>query len=69
VADETILGGRSAPLRSIEGRKRPQLPRGRDGTHTDEWFDLHDEMTETYRELALTEATRLMDHDPVAEGE
>jgi ring-1,2-phenylacetyl-CoA epoxidase subunit PaaC len=45
------------------------VPRGRDGSHTDDWADLHDEMTETYRELGRTEATRIMDPDPVAEGE
>ncbi|ELZ18990.1 phenylacetate-CoA oxygenase subunit PaaI [Haloterrigena salina JCM 13891] len=35
--------------------------RGRDGTHTDAWFDLYDEFTHTYRELERTETTRIMD--------
>ncbi|WP_126661838.1 1,2-phenylacetyl-CoA epoxidase subunit PaaC [Haloterrigena salifodinae] len=35
--------------------------RGRDGTHTDAWFDLYDEFTHTYRELGRTETTRIMD--------
>ncbi|SDJ50230.1 1,2-phenylacetyl-CoA epoxidase subunit PaaC [Natronorubrum texcoconense] len=35
--------------------------RGRDGTHTDAWFDLYDEFTRTYRELGRTETTRIMD--------
>ncbi|MFP9191101.1 1,2-phenylacetyl-CoA epoxidase subunit PaaC [Natronosalvus vescus] len=34
--------------------------RGRDGTHTDEWFDLYDEFTHTYRELGRTSADRIM---------
>jgi ring-1,2-phenylacetyl-CoA epoxidase subunit PaaC len=34
---------------------------GRDRSHTDDWFDLHDEMTRTYRELGRTETTRIMD--------
>ncbi len=33
---------------------------GRDGTHTDDWADLHDEMTRTYRDLGRTEAHRIM---------
>ncbi|MCO8256014.1 phenylacetate-CoA oxygenase subunit PaaC [Haladaptatus sp. AB618] len=33
---------------------------GRDGTHTDDWADLHDEMTRTYRELGRTETHRIM---------
>ncbi|MFH5798662.1 1,2-phenylacetyl-CoA epoxidase subunit PaaC [Haladaptatus sp. CMAA 1911] len=33
---------------------------GRDGSHTDDWADLHDEMTRTYRELGRTEAHRIM---------
>ncbi|WP_440770276.1 1,2-phenylacetyl-CoA epoxidase subunit PaaC [Natronorubrum sp. DTA28] len=35
--------------------------RGRDGSHTDAWFDLYDEFTHTYRELGRTETTRIMD--------
>ncbi|WP_458190437.1 1,2-phenylacetyl-CoA epoxidase subunit PaaC [Haladaptatus sp. NG-WS-4] len=34
--------------------------RGRDGTHTDDWFALHDEMTHSYRELGRSEAHRIM---------
>ncbi len=45
-----------------DGVERPEAV-GRDGNHTDAWFDLHDEMTETYRELGRTEATRIME-DP-----
>lgn len=33
---------------------------GRDGTHTDDWADLHDDMTRTYRELGRTETHRIM---------
>jgi ring-1,2-phenylacetyl-CoA epoxidase subunit PaaC len=36
---------------------------GRDGSHTDAWFDLHDEMTQTYRELGRSDVTRIME-DP-----
>ncbi|MEY7851981.1 1,2-phenylacetyl-CoA epoxidase subunit PaaC [Natrarchaeobius sp. A-rgal3] len=35
--------------------------RGRDGTHTDAWFDLHDELTHTYRELERSETTKIME--------
>ncbi|EMA41613.1 1,2-phenylacetyl-CoA epoxidase subunit PaaC [Halobiforma nitratireducens] len=35
--------------------------RGRDGTHTDAWYDLYDEFTHTYRELERSEPTKLMD--------
>lgn len=33
---------------------------GRDGDHTDAWFDLYDDMTHTYRELGRTEAHKIM---------
>ena len=33
---------------------------GRDGTHTEAWPELHEEMTHTYRELDRTEAHRIM---------
>jgi len=36
---------------------------GRDGTHTAAWADLHAEMTNTYRELGRSAATRIME-DP-----
>jgi ring-1,2-phenylacetyl-CoA epoxidase subunit PaaC len=32
---------------------------GRDGSHTDAWFDLHDEFTHTYRELDFDEPVKL----------
>ncbi len=40
-----------------------ELPdkRGRDGSHTDAWNDLHDEFTRTYRELGRSEATKIME--------
>jgi ring-1,2-phenylacetyl-CoA epoxidase subunit PaaC len=34
---------------------------GRDGDHTDHWAPLHEEMTETYRELGRDSATRIME--------
>lgn len=34
--------------------------RGRDGSHTEAWPELHEEMTHTYRELDRTEAHRIM---------
>jgi hypothetical protein len=42
---------------------REMLPetRGRNGSHTDAWFDLYDEFTRTYRELGRTETTKIMD--------
>jgi ring-1,2-phenylacetyl-CoA epoxidase subunit PaaC len=33
---------------------------GRDGTHTEDWDDLHEEFTRTYRELGRTTATKIM---------
>jgi ring-1,2-phenylacetyl-CoA epoxidase subunit PaaC len=39
----------------------PADPAGRDGTHTDHWPALHEEMTETYRELGRDSATVIMD--------
>ncbi|MDG5820326.1 1,2-phenylacetyl-CoA epoxidase subunit PaaC [Natronococcus sp. A-GB7] len=35
--------------------------RGRDGSHTDAWFDLHDELTHTYRDLGRSETTKIME--------
>ncbi len=32
----------------------PATPAGRDNEHTDHWHDLHDEMTASYRNLAVT---------------
>ncbi len=42
----------------------PTEPVGRDGEHTDHWPELHDEMTETYRELGRDSATLIMDPEP-----
>ncbi|NHN59054.1 MULTISPECIES: 1,2-phenylacetyl-CoA epoxidase subunit PaaC [Halorussus] len=40
---------------------------GRDKSHTDDWDDLREEFTRTYRELGRSEATRIMkDPDEVA---
>jgi len=33
--------------------------RGRDGTHTDDWYDLHEAFTSTHRELDFDRPTRL----------
>lgn len=33
--------------------------RGRDGTHTEDWFDMYETFTETYRELNFDQPTRL----------
>jgi len=33
---------------------------GRDGVHTDAWDELHDEFTDTYRELGRSQATQIM---------
>ena len=56
---------RSLDLDTPEGlREDPDsfLPEtvGRDGDHADAWFDLHEDMTRTYRELGRTEAHRIM---------
>lgn len=42
--------------------ERPNA-RGRDGTHTDDWFDLHESFTATYHELGFDEPTRLRGED------
>ncbi len=34
--------------------------RGRDGTHTEDWDDLYEDFTNTYRELGRSEATKIM---------
>lgn len=41
-----------------EGVARPEV-RGRDGSHTEDWFDLHESFTATYHELGFDEPTRL----------
>lgn len=33
---------------------------GRNGTHTDDWYDLYDDFTHTYRDLGRTDTTRIM---------
>lgn len=40
-----------------------QLPevRGRDGSHTDAWFDLHEEFTQTYRDLDRDHTSTIME--------
>ncbi|WP_198662019.1 1,2-phenylacetyl-CoA epoxidase subunit PaaC [Halorussus litoreus] len=63
---------RALGLDTPEGvREDPEsfLPdhRGRDGDHTDDWPDLHDEMTRTYRELGRTEAHEIMPDPDEAE--
>ncbi|QLG62605.1 1,2-phenylacetyl-CoA epoxidase subunit PaaC [Halorarum salinum] len=37
---------------------------GRDGSHTDAWFDLHEEFTATYRELEFESPARLRGEGP-----
>ncbi|MFC7231150.1 1,2-phenylacetyl-CoA epoxidase subunit PaaC [Saliphagus sp. GCM10025308] len=39
----------------------PDVPRGRDGDHTDVWADLREEFTSTYRELGRSGATKIME--------
>lgn len=43
----------------------PELPdvRGRDGTHTDDWRNLHDQFTYTYEMLGREPATLMVDPD------
>ncbi|USZ68002.1 phenylacetate-CoA oxygenase subunit PaaC [Halorussus salilacus] len=70
--DTAIPFLRSLGLETPEGiREDPGefLPesRGRDGDHTDDWADLHDEMTHTYRELGRTEAHKIMPDPDEAE--
>lgn len=40
--------------------ERPEAT-GRNGEHTDDWFELFDDMTRTYRELDRSSVTRLME--------
>lgn len=42
--------------------ERPEV-RGRDGTHTEDWYDMHETITETYRELDFDRPTRLRGGD------
>ena len=54
--------GLETPVSDSHEVTADDLPKvcGRDGTHTDEWFDLYDEFTHTYRELGRTGADRIM---------
>jgi ring-1,2-phenylacetyl-CoA epoxidase subunit PaaC len=54
--------GVELPAEVEDGEMDELLPEhiGRDGNHTDDWADLHDDMTRTYRELGRTEAHRIM---------
>ncbi|WP_254768027.1 1,2-phenylacetyl-CoA epoxidase subunit PaaC [Salinilacihabitans rarus] len=54
--------GVETPVSGRDEVTEADLPdaRGRDGSHTDDWFTLHDEFTRTYRELGRTEAGRIM---------
>ena len=38
----------------------PPEATGRNGRHTDDWFELHEDFTHTYRELGRTDTTRIM---------
>ena len=63
--DTVIPFLRSLGMETPEGiRENPEefLPEevGRDGDHTDDWPELHEEMTRTYRELGRTEAHKIM---------
>ncbi len=55
---EPVPGDEDAFEVAEEGR--PDV-RGRDGTHTDAWPELHAELTETFHELGRTEATVIME--------
>lgn len=54
--------GLEVPLSSDRTVTAEDLPShvGRDGSHTDDWFDLHDDFTHTYRELGRDSADRIM---------
>ncbi|MFC4359006.1 1,2-phenylacetyl-CoA epoxidase subunit PaaC [Halobium salinum] len=41
---------------------------GRDGSHTDDWFDLYDDFTHTYRELDFEEPIKLRAQGPKEKG-
>lgn len=55
---EPVVGDENAFEVAEQGR--PDV-RGRDGTHTDAWPDLHAEFIETFHELGRTEATVIME--------
>ncbi|WP_121822981.1 1,2-phenylacetyl-CoA epoxidase subunit PaaC [Halostella salina] len=57
--------GLDVPVSETGTITRDDLPEqvGRDGNHTADWPDLHDEFTGTYHELGRQEATKLME-DP-----
>lgn len=44
----------------VASRKLLPEERGRDGNHTDAWFDLYDEFTSTYNELDRSTTTTIM---------
>jgi len=44
---------------TVPGDDRPAAV-GRDGNHTDDWDDLYEDFTHTYRELGRSEARRIM---------
>jgi ring-1,2-phenylacetyl-CoA epoxidase subunit PaaC len=41
---------------------------GRDGSHTDAWFDLYDDFTHTYRDLDFEEPIKLRAQGPKEKG-
>ncbi|WP_435153699.1 1,2-phenylacetyl-CoA epoxidase subunit PaaC [Haladaptatus sp. DFWS20] len=54
--------GVEVPKEVQDGNPDELLPEhlGRDGSHTDDWEVLHDDMTRSYRELGRSEAHRIM---------
>ena len=57
VPEPDEVSGRGGHANSAEVR-RPDA-RGRDGSHTDAWFELYDEFTRTYREVEFESPARL----------
>jgi ring-1,2-phenylacetyl-CoA epoxidase subunit PaaC len=59
--DQVLEFFESLELR-VEDPHRVELPDavGRDGSHTDHWRDLHEDVTSTYRELGRTSVRRIM---------
>jgi ring-1,2-phenylacetyl-CoA epoxidase subunit PaaC len=51
----------------VDADAKPAEDVGRDASHTDDWDDLWDEFTNTYRELDRSEATRIMKDPDEAE--
>ncbi|WP_049970677.1 1,2-phenylacetyl-CoA epoxidase subunit PaaC [Haladaptatus cibarius] len=54
--------GVEVPEEIEDGNPDELLPEhlGRDGSHTDDWAELHNDMTRSYRELGRSEAHRIM---------